>query len=254
MMCTFLNCSHHVTKVPSCQSDNREMKSYARIILVLGSALAGAVVATRLHVRGHLAVRLPGFELDHVLLRHLPWFTAAIVLWALLSVYWEIAASEASRATSSESTRSRALHVSLTNIGIILVLAPLHGMGRLWPASVPVMAAGLIIEAFGAALAIWARWVLGRNWSGRIAINQGHKLIRTGPYRFFRHPIYTGFLIMTVGAALVTGERLAVAGLILVGFAYWRKVRLEETKLCLAFGSEYEDYRRESWGLLPGIL
>ena len=230
------------------------MKSYLRTVLVLGAAIAGAVVASCLHARGRIAAHIGGLALDRELLGNLSWFTAAIVVWALLSLYWEITAAGAGAAMTAESTASRSLHVALTNVGIILVLAPVHGVGRLWPASTPLMAVGLVVEGFGAALALWARRVLGRNWSGRIAIHEGQVLIRSGPYKLLRHPIYAGFLIMSTGAALVTGERLALAGLLLVSLAYWRKVRLEESKLCLAFGPEYEMYRQTTWALLPGVF
>ncbi|HEX5434487.1 MAG TPA: methyltransferase, partial [Candidatus Angelobacter sp.] len=73
-------------------------------------------------------------------------------------------------------------------------------------------------------------------------------------YRRLRHPIYTGILAMYAGVLLVTGERLALVGFVVVGLAYWRKIRLEEANLNVAFGAGYDAYRRESWALLPGIL
>jgi len=51
----------------------------------------------------------------------------------------------------------------------------------------------------------------------------------------------------------VTGEWLAVAGLAVAAFAYWRRIRLEETNLKAAFAGEYEAYRRETWALVPGV-
>ena len=61
-------------------------------------------------------------------------------------------------------------------------------------------------------------------------------------------------MTMYLGAAIVTGTWLAVVGLGLAGFAYWRKIGLEEANLNLAFGAEYEAYRRESWALIPGVF
>jgi protein-S-isoprenylcysteine O-methyltransferase Ste14 len=59
---------------------------------------------------------------------------------------------------------------------------------------------------------------------------------------------------MYAGTALVTGTWLAVAGFALAVFAYARKIRLEEANLNVAFGAEYETYRRESWALVPGLF
>jgi protein-S-isoprenylcysteine O-methyltransferase Ste14 len=116
------------------------------------------------------------------------------------------------------------------------------------------MIAGLAVEAAGLSLAIWSRRHLGTNWSGEITIKVEHELIRSGPYRRLRHPIYTGLLTMSLGAVFVTGEWLALIGLALIVFAYWRKIKLEETNLDVAFGADYDAYRRDSWALVPGLF
>jgi hypothetical protein len=117
-----------------------------------------------------------------------------------------------------------------------------------------IMTAGLAVEAVGLFLAIRARRHLGRNWSGEITIKEDHQLIRTGPYGVLRHPIYAGLLAMYAGTALVTGERLALIGLAMAAFAYWRKIQLEEANLNVAFGADYQAYRRETWALVPGLF
>jgi protein-S-isoprenylcysteine O-methyltransferase Ste14 len=195
---------------------------------------------------------LEGFR-DLALWAHRGYWTACVALWAAFSLYWEQAAKSAAPAKVSESKGSRGVHVTMVNVAMILVLAPLRGLGRLLPATPAVMAPGLALAVVGICLAIWARRHLGRNWSGEITIKVEHQLIRSGPYRLLRHPIYTGILAMYAGAAVVTGERLSALGLVIVCFAYWRKIRLEEANLATAFGTEYESYRRESWALLPGI-
>ena len=54
---------------------------------------------------------------------------------------------------------------------------------------------GAIMIAAGLGFAVWARAHLGRNWSGIVTVKEGHALVRTGPYRAVRHPIYTGLLL-----------------------------------------------------------
>jgi len=103
-------------------------------------------------------------------------------------------------------------------------------------------------------LDVWAMRCLGRNWSGAVAIKIDHELIRTGPYRLVRHPIYTAMIGMYLGTAIVGGE---LHGLIAVGLcmiAYWRKTRMEERGLIEVFGPVYEDYKRESWALVPWVF
>jgi protein-S-isoprenylcysteine O-methyltransferase Ste14 len=191
---------------------------------------------------------------DRSLLHYRGFLLAGIAAWALFGIYWDHAAKSAAAAKSSESRRSRAFHVTLVNLALMFEILPIRGLGRFVPASPPIMAAGLAVEIMGLFLAIWARRHLGRNWSGKITIKVEHELIRSGPYRRLRHPIYTGFLTMYLGLALLTGEWLAVTGLTLVVIAYWRKIRLEEANLVVAFGSRYDEYRHTSWALIPGIL
>jgi protein-S-isoprenylcysteine O-methyltransferase Ste14 len=110
------------------------------------------------------------------------------------------------------------------------------------------------VEACGLLLAICSRRHLGRHWSGEITIKRQHELVRSGPYRLLRHPIYTGILGIYVGTTIIIGTWLGVIGLAIVVVAYWRKIRLEETNLRAAFGSEYDAYRRQSWALVPRVF
>jgi protein-S-isoprenylcysteine O-methyltransferase Ste14 len=222
--------------------------------MILLAAACGAVIGAQSALHGIKGLDIPAFAPDRALLAHRPLLLAAAIGWVLLSIYWEIAAKHAAAAKSSESRASRAVHVFLTNAALILEIAPIRGLGRVWPVSLSIMAAGLAMEAIGLFLAIWARRHLGRNWSGEITIKVEHELIRSGPYRWLRHPIYTGILAMYAGVLLVTGEWLAVAGFTIIGLAYWRKIRLEEENLNTAFGANYDAYRRETWALVPGLF
>jgi protein-S-isoprenylcysteine O-methyltransferase Ste14 len=69
-----------------------------------------------------------------------------------------------------------------------------------------------------------------------------------------RHPIYTALLGMYAGTALIDNQTHALIRLAMVGFAYWRKVRMEEAKLRETFGSGYDDYWRATWGARPGVF
>jgi protein-S-isoprenylcysteine O-methyltransferase Ste14 len=175
--------------------------------------------------------------------------------WSLFGCYWSAAAKNASPAKSSESRSSRRVHELLVNLALLLIIVPVPGLGQrfLLHASFVVWA-GLGIQTASAALGIWARRHLGSNWSGEITIKVDHRLIRSGPYRFVRHPIYTAMLGMFFGTALVFGGLHAVLGFATVAFAYWRKIRLEEANLRTAFGPAYEAYRRGTWALVPGLL
>ena len=113
------------------------------------------------------------------------------------------------------------------------------------------VAVGAISQAAFIFLAVWARRRLGRNWSGAVRIGVDHELIRTGPYRFLRHPIYTAMLGMFLGTAISSSQYHALLGLAILVLAYLRKTRLEEQILQETFGAEYDAYRRDTWALVP---
>ena len=222
---------------------------------ILIAGLCGALV-------GLLAARIglpriasiPFFRKDHALLSQWILYYACLACWVAFSVYWDIAATNSAPAKSSESKASRGLHVFLANAAVIMIAAPIQGFGRFLPISTLLMTLGLGVEMGGLGLAILARRHLGRNWSGEITIKHEHQLIKTGPYRYLRHPIYTGLLMMYAGLTVATGEWLGIIGLVVAFVAYWRKTRLEEATLGGAFGAEYDTYRADTWAIVPGIF
>ena len=176
----------------------------------------------------------------------------SLLLWVLFSVYWSIAAKDSAPTKSSESIWSRQFHVIVVNGALLLLVLPVPGLTRRFlPASKFVVAAGLIIQAAFVLLAVWGRRHLGSNWSGEVRIAAEHQLVRSGPYRFIRHPIYTAVLGMYCGTMLVSGQIHAPMALVIVTLAYWRKIRLEEQALSKTFGADFDAYRRDTWALVP---
>jgi protein-S-isoprenylcysteine O-methyltransferase Ste14 len=181
------------------------------------------------------------------------WVSGAV--WILFSIYWEIEAKNAAQDKSAESPASRRLHVFLVNVALLLLFVPVPGLtARYLPAARIFIPVGLAVQGLSAVLSVWARRHLGRNWSGRITIKVDHELVRSGPYRFVRHPIYTALLGMYAGTAVVSGEWHALLGFVLAVAAYGRKMRMEEANLAAAFGAARGDYRRSTKLLLPGLF
>jgi protein-S-isoprenylcysteine O-methyltransferase Ste14 len=179
---------------------------------------------------------------------------ASVSLWVAFSVYWSIAARSASAARRAESRGSRSFHVFLLNGSMLLIYISLPGLGgRFVPDTQLVHIIGLAIQANFLLFAVWARRHLGRQWSGDVTVKAGHELVRTGPYRRIRHPIYTAMFGMYAGAAIAIGEVHSLVALCILVLAYWRKIGLEETVLRSEFGSAYDDYRRHSWAAIPPI-
>jgi protein-S-isoprenylcysteine O-methyltransferase Ste14 len=185
-------------------------------------------------------------------------------LWLVLSLYWSLQATKASAAKAAESRLSRALHLVMVNGAFLLafwpypgwpfVTAPAWVFPVVFPATPALEVLGVIVQAGCLLLALWARRQLGRNWSGEVTLKVDHELVRSGPYRRIRHPIYTGAIGMYIGPALISGRLQGILSVALVAIAYARKIRQEERVLAGEFGQAYDAYRRESWALVPWLL
>ncbi len=112
---------------------------------------------------------------------------------------------------------------------------------------------GVAIFCLGVTLRLWPVFVLGRRFSGLVAIQRDHRLETGGVYRVIRNPSYLGLLISMLGWALAfrAGVGLVLVGLILPPLVV--RIGAEERLLRSHFGGEYEAYYRHTWRLLPGI-
>ena len=113
---------------------------------------------------------------------------------------------------------------------------------------------GFGIVLCGVGFSIWARLILGENWSSDPSIKQDHTLILRGPYRIVRHPIYTGLLVALAGSALQRGLFRNLLGVFLCGISLWMKVAVEEHFMVHRFGDQYLRYRRNVNALIPFLF
>jgi protein-S-isoprenylcysteine O-methyltransferase Ste14 len=252
-----------LTRIPICGT-NKGMaipleKRNSRLRTLLSWTVAGAFVGAlwaRLHHGAGTSIHSwHDFVLSREHAGFPPGILISIVLLVLFSLYWEVAAKDAADTKTQESRASRGIHLTLVTAAQLLLLLPIPGLrARFLPNTTALTLIGLVIEAAFLLLAVWARQLLGRNWSGAVAIKVDQALIRSGPYNFVRHPIYSAMLGAYLGIAIISGEIHALLGLILACFAYWRKIRIEEQYLSTVFGSAYVDYQAHVSALIPGVL
>jgi protein-S-isoprenylcysteine O-methyltransferase Ste14 len=112
---------------------------------------------------------------------------------------------------------------------------------------------GVVLSAVGGALRIWPVFVLGRRFSGLVAIQPGHTLVTTGIYGVIRHPSYLGLLIGTLGWALAFRSGVGVLLTVLTIIPLLARIRAEEALLRSQFGAEYDAYRARTSRLIPGL-
>ena len=136
----------------------------------------------------------------------------------------------------------------------LLAGRPEWDRSELLPRTPVLSSVGCGLGLAGGVVAIWARLTLGRNWSGSITYKEDHRLVERGPYRWVRHPIYTGLLLMVLGTALVRGNRAAVLGLLLFLATHLWKLRREEALLRAHFPASFPAYRARTKALLPFVF
>jgi protein-S-isoprenylcysteine O-methyltransferase Ste14 len=175
--------------------------------------------------------------------------------WIAFAVYWLVSALRTHRTKRQESFVSRYGVMLLVVAGFAVEFdgdAKIGVLGRrLFPHSLALAVFGVALTWLGIGLAIWARFHLGRNWSGRVTIKEGHELIRTGPYARFRHPIYSGLLLAAAGSALAIDQWRCVLGVVLILAAFSVKAIKEESMLRQQFGPAFDEHRKHTGFLLP---
>ena len=112
---------------------------------------------------------------------------------------------------------------------------------------------GVALFAAGGVLRLWPVFVLGRRFSGLVAIQPGHTLVTGGVYGVIRHPSYLGMLIGTLGWALAFRSLFGVLLAALLIAPLIARIEAEERLLRSHFGAEYDDYRARTWRLIPGL-
>ncbi len=180
--------------------------------------------------------------------------------WLAFLVYWIVSALGTKRVARAEPLWLRlgaywlplALAMVLLGPGEWFSGSPLQE--RFIPESVGARTLGLLLTIAGIALACRARQLLGRNWSSEVQIKQDHELIQAGPYRYVRHPIYSGLLLAILGTAIKVGDWRGLLALAIVTASFWYKLRHEERWLREQFGEPYAAYQRRTSALIPGLL
>ncbi len=190
------------------------------------------------------------------------WFSIALSLtWWVFAGYWLWSARNVKHVARAEPWLSRFSKYWLPLlVAGALIFGPGEMVGHTWlrekfvAHSLPAWSIGLALAIVGVSLAIWARVILGRNWSSVVQVKEGHELIDSGPYSVVRHPIYTGLLLAFLGSAIKVGDVRGLVGVAIVFVSFWVKLRLEERWMQDQFGHKYSDYRQRTKALIPWVL
>ncbi len=177
--------------------------------------------------------------------------------WLVMLAVWLIGALTAKRAVRRYSSALRVFETVLVMAAYFLEFDPQTAVGflgrRFLPLSEAVSWIGFAITLGGLFFALWARFTIGRNWSGAVTVKVDHQLIRRGPYALVRHPIYSGLLLALLGTAIAVGEIRGLVGLLLAAIAWRLKSLVEEQYMTEQFGTQYARYKQDVKALVPFI-
>lgn len=168
----------------------------------------------------------------------------SLLLWTVWWTAWLLIGTQAKANKQRESFTKRINHLILLVFGVMYLFAPLSS----WVMTLVSMPMGLdhtdqmaavSCSIFGFLFAAWARYHLGNNWSGLVVIKSEHELVTTGPYKYVRHPIYTGLLFAMIMTAFSMDQVISFIGVFYAFWAFIIKAVHEETALKKHFGAQY---------------
>jgi protein-S-isoprenylcysteine O-methyltransferase Ste14 len=112
----------------------------------------------------------------------------------------------------------------------------------------------LIVTWIGLAIRVWAIAALGRAFRTTVEVDPGQAVVSSGPYRWVRHPSYSGLLLIVIGFGLATGNGLVLAVCAVLPLpALLRRMQVEEAEMVRVLGDRYRAYQARTKRLIPGI-
>lgn len=113
---------------------------------------------------------------------------------------------------------------------------------------------GVVLTILGIFTRIYSVWTLRKFFTLNVQVATEQNIVKTGPYKYIRHPSYTGSIITLLGISISFRSPIGIiATLIIIAVVYGYRIKVEEKALETSFGSSYEDYERHTWRLFPHI-
>ncbi len=185
----------------------------------------------------------------------LPMTAVELVLaigWALFWIYWLASAMSSKRAVV-RSSQHIVIRLLILVLVVVLLRSNAFNARTSVVTNVELRSAGLALFVAGLAVAVWARIHLGRNWGVPMSENADPELVTSGPYRYIRHPIYSGIILAMLGTAMAVGIVWLIIAVLLGGYFVY-SATVEEKTMMRLFPAAYPPYRRSTRMLVPFIL
>ena len=189
-----------------------------------------------------------------------PAHAAALGSTAIVGVYWILQRKQSKATLSALTPQIFGLMRINTFSSLALVLAPVPLTGRLAVLDLPLFnktpltdLSSIVLSAAGVAVSIWARNTLADNWDASPVIKRDHVLVQNGPYSLMRHPMYTGVLLIFLGAGLATARTRSLLFLSVLPFFVYTALA-EEGLMRTTFSDEYSAYAARVKRFIPFVV
>ena len=140
----------------------------------------------------------------------------------------------------------------LSGIFIAIFLSDYFATHGVTPIPEPFFYVGIFLMMTGILFRQYSIWVLGRFFSTRVRIVSDHRIVKEGPYKYLRHPSYTGMLMILLGLGLASRTWLGtIIILALFSLVIGYRINVEEKTLRVEFGQEYVEYAKKTKRLVP---
>ena len=152
-----------------------------------------------------------------------------VACWVAFYAYWLASGFFTKQTAKRESFIGSLIYrLPVALAGILLVYAarmPKPMSAAIFPDTTPICVLVIAFSTTGVVICIWARITLGRNWSSVVVLKVGHELVQAGPYRFVRHPIYSGIILMFAAIVLLVERAVGILAFCLFVYSFVLKLR-----------------------------
>jgi protein-S-isoprenylcysteine O-methyltransferase Ste14 len=184
-------------------------------------------------------------------------FAVCIYLWTTVAlVYAALGINAKKQSAIKEKPSSRLMYLLCLATGMAMIFYTSLPFGKLtqqiYTPNVAFDILGVVLLFSGIIFSLWARFLIGSNWSGTVMIKEKHELIQKGPYSIVRHPTYSGFIIALLGTIIILDQWRGLIGFGILFISFLWKIQKEERMLNAAF-PEYATYQKKTRKILPFI-
>ena len=178
------------------------------------------------------------------------------VVWIAAEAYLILKDSKQGKGKTKIDRRTR--NYNIISIEIALIFAPIISWLPIFSfcniETSILLLIGIIVQCLGFFLRHWSIIVLGKYFRTTIEIEKGQKVVQKGPYKYIRHPSYSGIILFFIGYGFITQNWLSlIIAVLLPTISLLYRIRIEEIALVKEIGNEYKIYKMKTKKLIPGI-